>query len=721
MKTLRSLNRTHIQYIIKWASIIIVGICLLSLLGYSFILYGGKLVVDEEALILPATTTIETTEGEVIAKIYEENRQPIELAEVPEHVIQAFVAIEDRRFYQHAGIDFKSIVRAVYRDIVAFSKVEGASTITQQLAKNLFLSNDKTWMRKTKEAMAAIYLERTFSKDEILELYLNAIYFGHGVYGIEAAAQKYFSKSAQDLTIAEGALLAGIINSPGKYSPIEHPEEALARRQLVLQNMAKASYISVEQSLAESGKTLGLQVKDDELSPWNDSYIDLVLKEAAQDYHLSFSELQRGGYRMIVHLNESIQRTAYQLFLEDDYFPGNSEGVEGAFVMLDHKTGHIIAALGGRDYELGDLNRITIKRQPGSTIKPIAVYGPALMQESFHPYTLIRDEPLEYSGYIARNYDGIYDGETSIYNALIKSKNAPAVWLLNEIGISHVKDYLKQMGIPLEDDELAIALGGLKEGITPLQMASSYQMIANGGVIVSPITIEKVFNRKGEQIGHQEQLKQRIFTSQVSWDLTKMLEATVNKGTAQAGTYEKVLAGKTGSTEHPRVQGFYKDAWFVGFTPEFVTAMWMGYDYSDEQHYLTEGSRAPTVLTKKILTEIDKKFNLAQSFQRPEDVDDLPEPIDLPKITNVHIEYQYGWWPFVQGLLTWSGSPDERIVYQIYEQKTSGTQKIGQVVGETSFTIEDVSVFNERSYFIVPFDPLTGQEGEPSEEVTLSW
>src|SRR5690625_3175746 len=236
-------------------------------------------------------------------------------------------------------------------------------------------------MRKTKEAMAAIYLERTFSKDEILELYLNAIYFGHGVYGIEAAAQKYFSKSAQDLTIAEGALLAGIINSPGKYSPIEHPEEALARRQLVLQNMAKASYISVEQSLAESGKTLGLQVKDDELSPWNDSYIDLVLKEAAQDYHLSFSELQRGGYRMIVHLNESIQRTAYQLFLEDDYFPGNSEGVEGAFVMLDHKTGHIIAALGGRDYELGDLNRITIKRQPGSTIKPIAVYGPALMQE----------------------------------------------------------------------------------------------------------------------------------------------------------------------------------------------------------------------------------------------------------------------------------------------------------------------------------------------------
>lgn len=721
MKTLRSLNRTHIQYIIKWASIIIVGICLLSLLGYSFILYGGKLVVDEEALILPATTTIETTEGEVIAKIYEENRQPIELAEVPEHVIQAFVAIEDRRFYQHAGIDFKSIVRAVYRDIVAFSKVEGASTITQQLAKNLFLSNDKTWMRKTKEAMAAIYLERTFSKDEILELYLNAIYFGHGVYGIEAAAKKYFSKSAKHLTVAEGALLAGIINSPGKYSPIVHPERALERRQSVLQKMATAGFITTEESLSESGKTLGLQVQIQETTPWNNSYIDLVLKEAAREYQLSFAELQRGGYRIIVHLNELIQQIAYESFLKDDYFPGNSPGVEGAFVMIDQVTGEIVAALGGRDYELGDLNRVTVKRQPGSTLKPLAVYGPAFMQESYKPYTLIPDEPLAYDSYVARNYDDIYDGETTIYEALVHSKNAPAVWLLNEIGINYAKDYLAQMGLPIEDEDLAIALGGLKDGLTPLQMASSYQMVANGGIMIKPYTIEKIYDRQNELISEQEPLKQRVFSSQVAWDLTKIMEATVQKGTAQVGTYEKALAGKTGSTEHPRAQGFYKDVWFVGFTPEYVTALWMGYDHSDENHYLTKGSGAPTELTKSILTKVDQRFTLAETFQRPKDVADLPAPIELPKVTNVKVEYTYGWWPLVKGKLTWSGSTDERVVYNIYEQKDSGIQKVGQVTGELSFTIEDVSIMKERSYFIIPFDPLTGREGDPSETVVLSW
>src|SRR5690625_950824 len=576
-------------------------------------------------------------------------------------------------------------------------------------------------MRKTKEAMGAIYLERTFSKDEILELYLNTIYFGHGVYGIEAAAEKYFSKSAKHLTVAEGALLAGIINGPGKYSPIDHPERALERRHSVLQKMATAGYITVEESLSESGKTLGLQVKEQEPSPWNYSYIDLVLKEAARDYQLSFAELQRGGYRIVVHMNEPIQQIAYESFLDDDYFPGNSEGVEGAFVMIDQGTGKVVAALGGRDYELGDLNRVTVKRQPGSTLKPLAVYGPAFMQESYESFTLIPDEPFEYDDYVARNYDDVYDGETTIYEALIHSKNAPAVWLLNEIGINFAKDYLTKMDLPIEDDWLAIALGGLKDGLTPLQIATSYQMIANGGVMIKPYTIEKIYDRQGEPISQHEQIKQRVFSSQVAWDLTKIMQATVKEGTAQAGTYEKALAGKTGSTEHPRAQGFYKDAWFVGFTPEFVTALWMGYDHSDENHYLTEGSRAPTELTKAILTKVDQQLTLAETFQRPKDVADLPEPIDLPKVTNVKAEYTYSWWPLVKGKLTWSGSADKRVVYNIYEQKDSGIQKIGQVTGEQSFEIEDVSIINERSYFIIPFDPLTGREGERSETVILSW
>lgn len=721
MKKTERINRSHVKYIIKWASLIIVLIVFLSLLGYSFIIYGGKLIVDEEALVLKATTTIETKDGKVVAEIYHENRQLIDIEQIPDHVLQAFVAIEDRRFYRHAGIDLKSIIRAVYRDIVAFSKVEGASTITQQLAKNLFLSKDKTWMRKTKEAMAAIYLERNFSKDEILELYLNAIYFGHGVYGIETAAQKFFSKSVSDLTIAEGALLAGIINSPNKYSPIDHPKKALARRELVLQNMAKAGYITVEQSLTESGKTLGLNIKNDISSPWNDSYVDLVLKEAVKDYQISFAELQRGGYRIVTHLDELIQKRAYELFLEDNYFPGSKEGVEGAFVMLEHQTGQIVTALGGRNYQLGDLNRTTTKRQPGSTIKPLAIYGPALMQETYHPYSLIKDEPLEYDGYVAKNYDNLYDGETTIYEALIYSKNAPAVWLLNEIGVQEAKKYFQKMNIPLEDDGLAIALGGLTEGLSPLELASSYQMIANGGFMLQPMTIDQIYNQQKEPLERQKPFEQQIFSTQVSWELTKMLEATVQRGTAHPGTYNHALAGKTGSTQHLYAQGFYKDAWFVGFTPKYVTSLWMGYDYSDEAHYLTEGSNAATILTKDILMNIEQQIVLGESFEKPESVIDLPDPVELPTITDVHIEYKYGLWPFVQGLITWSGSTDERIIYQIYEEKKSGAVKIGEVIGDTSFMIEDVSLFKEQSYFIVPVDPLTNRVGERSEIITLSW
>ncbi|HLS06483.1 MAG TPA: PBP1A family penicillin-binding protein [Bacillota bacterium] len=714
-------NKRSVKSIVNWVIIPIAIIGILSFIGYSFIIYGGRLVVDEQALILDMTTTIETVDGDVITEIYTENRQPIELADIPQHVIDAFVAIEDERFYQHAGVDFKSVVRAVYRDIIAFSKAEGASTITQQLAKNLFLSHDKTWMRKTKEAMAAIYLERTYTKDEILELYLNAIYFGHGVYGIEAASEKYFSKTAENLTIAEGALLAGIINGPGKYSPIDHPDLALERRNIVLRKMADNGYLSAEQSLTESGKTLGLQVKESQENPWVDSYVDLVLKEVAREYQRSFAELQRGGYRIVVHLDDMIQQIAYEAFLEDDYFPGNSSNIEGAFVMIDQATGQIVAALGGRDYELGDLNRAVIKRQPGSALKPLAVYGPAFMQEMYHPFSMIPDEPLEYDGYVATNYDGSYAGEVTIYEAFITSKNAPAVWLLNEIGINYTKDFLTEMDLAIEDDDLAIALGGLKEGFSPLQMASSYQMIANHGEMRKPTTIAEIYDRNNQLLDQPKQTKHRVFSSQAAWDLTKLMLATVNEGTAQTGTYNKALAGKTGSTEHPHAPNFYKDAWFVGYTPEYVTALWMGYDHSDKDHYLLQGSAAPTKLTKDILTKIDQQFALAETFERPKDVEDLPDPIELPKITNIKAEYIYNWWPFVQGKLSWSGSTDERIIYNVYEQKASGTEKIGQVTGESSFIIEDVSIMNERSYFIVPFDPLTGREGERSETVTLSW
>src|SRR5699024_137183 len=264
-------------------------------------------------------------DGEIVGELFDERRYLVSIDEIPEHVLESFVAIEDRRFYSHSGVDFRSVFRAVYRDIVARSKVEGASTITQQLAKNLFLENDKTWMRKTKEVMAAIYLEREFSKREILELYLNKIYFGNGLHGIEAASRHFFSKSVKDLTISEGALLAGLVQAPNYYFPENHPERALERRNIVLRSMERNEVITMEKRIEEEGKSLGLEIEERKNQPWNDSYLDLVTKEVREKNNLSMEQLRHGGYRIIVHLNEEFQKIAYEKFQEDHYFPGNTE------------------------------------------------------------------------------------------------------------------------------------------------------------------------------------------------------------------------------------------------------------------------------------------------------------------------------------------------------------------------------------------------------------
>lgn len=696
-------------------------IVLFAVLGYLFILFGGRLVVDEKQLLLDATTTIETADGTVVHELYNERRYPVTLNQVPEHVKQAFVAVEDVRFYQHAGVDFKSVLRAVYRDVIAMNKVEGASTITQQLSKNLFLQNDKTWMRKTKEVMAAIYLERNYTKEEILELYLNKVYFGHGVHGIEAASRKFFSKSVEELTIAESALLAGIVKSPSGYSPIDQAENALTRRNVVLASMNNAGMINHETLKMEQGKTLGLNLEEKPNQTFAASYIDLAIDEAASKYQLSLNELKRGGYRIIIHMDELIQKTAYEEFQNDVYFPGNTEGVEGSFVMMDVERGNVVAAIGGRDYQYGDLNRVLVKRQPGSTMKPIAVYAPAMMQENYTPYTILRDDPQNYGDYVASNVDGQYDGMVTVYDAVVKSKNAPAVWLLNEIGISHAKSYLQKLGINIPDEGLAIALGGLSEGVTPMDMMKSYRSFAHRGQMIEPNVIKEIINQRGNVVFEEKKLTAEVFNAQVAWNMTSILLHTVETGTAKAGNYRKELAGKTGSTQHPFVSGMTKDAWFVGYTPEYVSALWMGYDVSDKDHYLTGGSSYPTELTKKILSEVDAKRPLQEKFIKPDTVIDLPKPIQLPEIKDVEIHYSFGIFPFIKGNITWNvDHADERVVYRIYRETEGIDERIGEVVGENSFTIDDISIFESEKFYVVPYDSNTKIEGNPSKVVILS-
>ncbi|GAB4073922.1 transglycosylase domain-containing protein [Barrientosiimonas marina] len=706
---------------LKWLLLSFTFLLILGGAGFLIIYFGGTFLVDEDALTLDATTTIKTSDGELIGKLYDENREPVTLDDIPQNVQNAFIAIEDRRFYDHGAIDFKATVRAVVRDIIAMDKVEGGSTITQQLARNLFLSNDKTWMRKIKELMTAIYLERHLSKEKILQLYLNKVYFGSGVYGIEAAAWKYYDKSADELSLAEGAQLAGLVKAPNGYSPIRHPHKAKKRRNVVLQAMEETGAISENKLDKTQAKGTELAIQNYEPKPWTASFIDLVLQKANERYDLSRDELRRGGYQIVTTLDPDIQQIVYNKFQNDDYFAGNTGGAEGAFVMLERDTGHITAAVGGRDYKLGGLNRVTVKRQPGSAMKPLAVYGPAMMEETYQPYSLIPDRKGDIDGYTVTNYDDQYAGYVSLYDALVESKNVPTVWLLNDIGIPYAKDYLDKLGMPIKDKGLAIGLGGLSKGVTPLQVASGYRAFANDGATGDSVAIEKMKDREGTVLQAAETHDENVFSPQVAWDITSILSTVVTDGTGSAGRYPKALAGKTGTTQHPHVNGADKDAWFAGFTPEYVSAAWMGYDTSDAEHYLTAGSEMPTKLTKAILSQIDKRDTLAGSFEKPANVSALPEPIELPDDITLHGKYTFGGFSLFDAKLEWTEPRDDRIIYRIYEEKDEQVDKqVAEVKGDHEYEIDNIKLFGSSRYYVVPYDPLTKTEGQKSNTVELS-
>lgn len=713
------LKNSNYFYYMRWPLLIIGFLFIVGIIGYNFILYGGRLIVDESKLIFPAKTTLVTEDGQVIKEIYEEKRQPIAINELPDHVKHAFVAIEDRRFYEHAGIDSKAIGRALMKDLVSRSKKEGASTITQQVAKNVFLSNEKTWMRKTKETMAAIYLEKHFSKDEILGLYINYIYFGEGAYGIEEAAQTYFQKSAKDLAVDEAALLAGIVQRPNHYAPFKNGEAAKERRNTVLHAMESAQFLSVEERLKATRKPLGLQQQEKKDEPFLDSYIDLVMKEASQRHGLSIEELKRGGYKIEVNIDKNMQEIAYQHLQDNRFFDASNDKVESAFVVIDGSSGKVTAAIGGRDYELGELNRSVVKRQPGSTVKPLLVYGPALMKDTYEPYTLLVDAEETYGDYAPKNYDSQYAGSISLYESLVASKNASTVWLLDQIGIPYSKSYAEKMKLDIQDNGLAIGLGGLSNGLTPLELANSYRVLLQNGKYSDSRTIDKIYNLDDELIYRYNHTTEdiEVFSQQVAWDLTEILQEAVKTGTGKPGRYDYALAGKTGTTEHPFVDNSAKDAWFVGYTPSYSFALWIGFDESTESNYLNKGSEQATVLAKEILTDYQKLNSTSHEFIRPSGISRLERPITIPKITHIEATYEFGF-HLAKGKLEWTvDHEDERMIYYIYEETDDIDIKIGEVEGKTEFTIDRINLFSKKSYYVTPYNRLTKIEGDPSDKI----
>ena len=621
--------------------ILLLSISLLTLIGLIYLTYLLNEEVDlsnlDTELLKP--TVIYDEDNEEASKITANKMEGVAINEVPEHVIDAVLSIEDHRFYEHHGIDMKGIIRAAFENLFAGGIVQGGSTITQQLAKNTILTPEKTYERKIKEVVIASQIEQQYSKDEILEMYLNQIYFGHGAWGIQNASRVYFGKNVEDVTVAEAAMLAGLIHSPSALDPYKNFESAKKRQGVVLAQMKAFDEINE----AEYDKALveDIQLKElsDPLKGKYPYYVDQVIYEAVRKYGLEQDDLLTGGYKIYTELDQNMQETVEKVYEEDANFTVGSnpdQQPESAAVLLDPNDGGVRALVGGRsDHVFLGYNRATqLKAQPGSTMKPLAVYTPAL-EEGYGIKDLLLDEKTEFAGgYSPKNNNNQYDGEVPMFEAVYKSKNIPAVWLLNEIGIQTGMDAVERFGIQLDkgNRQLGLALGGGGIAVSPLKMAQAYSALANEGIMHEAHLIKRIVNKSGETVAVFEGKEKKVTTKQVAKDMTTMLKGVVDHESG-TGRYAKVegwdIAGKTGSTQVDGVtaENAIKDQWFVGYSPNLVGAVWSGYDKTTSQQYLVRDStKGSTIIFQKIMSGAlpnveNEKFDVPSVYELEKEVE----------------------------------------------------------------------------------------------------
>ena len=545
------------------------------------------------------TTIIYSSEGEELTKLYRENRTYVSLDKIPAHLKEAIVAIEDKNFYVHHGVDFFGILRAVVANIRAGYRAQGASTITQQLARNALLHQKKTYYRKIQEAYLALQFERKYTKPEILEMYLNEIFMGHSAYGVQAAANQYFGKDVSELNLSESALIAGLPRAPNYYSPYNNKEEAIERRNVVLNKMVELGYL--DQNTAEQAKQKDLTLKstsdgNDELqAPYYIRYVRDTLLDmygANMVYGSGLKVYTTLDTRMQEIANNSVENAIQQEYIptvtrEDTADPKQPQM---ALVTVDTKTGAIRSMVGGRGDD--QFNRaVQAVRQPGSAFKPF-VYTTAV-KNNYSPADIINDMPManpknndsEDKGIWPTNFGNEYRGLVSLRDGLIHSINVAAVKLLQKVGVSDTISTARQMGIntfqPADNysDHYSLALGGLNRGVRPLEMATAYGVLANNGIKTEPYAITKILDRDGRVIYEAHPNKEIVLSSETSYLMTDMLRSVINQGTGWRADLDRPVAGKTGTTNN------YTDAWFVGYTPDLVTSVWIGEDNLQEMVY----------------------------------------------------------------------------------------------------------------------------------------
>ena len=683
----------------------------------------------------PTISVIYSSDGQIIGRFWEEKRIVVPLERIPRHVIHAFVAAEDARFFEHRGIDVFGIFRALIKNITARKIEQGGSTITQQVTRSLLLKNTKrTYRRKVREALLAIQIEKKFSKSRILFLYLNQIYLGHGAYGIEAAAQTYFGKSVEELDLAEAALLAGLPRAPARYSPLTHFERAKARQRYVLKRMREEGYITREQEIRAYRERLKIIGKEDnyfQRAPYFTEYVrqylvkkygrerlyrgglqvyttvNLQMQKAAQHaLQRGLAELdKREGYRgpirhiekselpfykekrlrdlssiklkpgsvveaLVEEVDDKAQNAVLWIFgqkgilplsemrwarnpdpeipyynaklekISEVLAPGDvilvkirakarsllswivcleqEPKVQGALLCIEPDTGKVRAMVGGRDFSLSQFNRaIQARRQPGSAFKPI-IYAAAL-DKGMSPADVIVDAPFisdngnEDRVWKPRNYKGRFFGPTILRTALAKSRNVVTVKILRKIGIDYAISYARRLGISSRlNADLSLALGS--SGVSLLELTRAYCVFASQGTLPRPIFVEKVLDRNGQVIEENQPQTQQVISQQTAYVMTDLLKAVVQEGTGwRVKALHRPVAGKTGTTNDLR------DAWFIGYTPQLVTGVWVGYDDRTPMGKGETGSRAASPIWLYFMQKVLKNMPI-EDFPVPEGV-----------------------------------------------------------------------------------------------------
>ena len=587
-----------------------IGVGLAGMLALKLYLISLPPIKNLNSLKPNIVTTFCASNGEVIKTFAAYTFSNVELSEVPKQLTQALIATEDKNFYKHPGYDMVGLARSIVANILAGRVVQGASTLTQQLSRILFLSNEKTFTRKIKELQVAAQIEKTISKDKILEMYLNNVYLGSGAYGVKGAAKIYFNKSLNELTLSEMALIAGLPQAPSVYSPYNNIELAKKRRNQVLLRMYKMKYIdkaTMEKAKAEEIKLSEMPMMyATNKAPY---FCDYVMKDL-QKLGFTEEEITNGGYKVITTLNYDAQLKANESILKNLNAWGlRNDKNQAAVFSFSPIDGRILVYAGGKDYSKSQYDRVTQSLRPsGSAFKPF-IYTAAI-EKGYSPNDMIDDLPYKIGDWTPRNYGNKYRGPIPLYTALMISSNVCTARLMDATGIRPVIQIARVMGIttPIPYD-FTVSLGS--NSVKLFEMTRAYGVFANGGFRVEPYAIERVESSRGTVLYEARKAKtSKVLNINTAATMTAIMKTVIQSGTGRAANIGKPAAGKTGTTDD------CKDAYFIGFTPDVVTGVWVGNDDNSKMGELTGGT-VPAIIWRDIMTVATQPYGNSD-FEYPE-------------------------------------------------------------------------------------------------------